>query len=110
MAKNVTSISQAMPMVAPNIDSNEIIATLRAATDIFGDMFERAEELEAFLETSAALAGKQQLDPARAFLFARTGARLAHALMIDLDAAFERFALEADRYEQRGTASLGEPT
>lgn len=109
MAKNATAISQTAPMVAPNIDSNEIITTLRTATDIFGDMFERAEELEAFLETSAALAGKDQLDPAEAFLFARTGARLAHALMVALDAAFERFALEADRYEQNGTASLGEP-
>ncbi|HHY6929396.1 TPA: hypothetical protein ACV4T7_003322 [Burkholderia ambifaria] len=109
MAKSVTAISQTAPIVAPNIDSNEIIATLRAATDIFSDTFERAEELEAFLETTAALAGRDQLDPAEAFLFARTGARLAHALMVDLDAAFQRFALEADRYEQHGTASLGEP-
>ncbi|MDN7906228.1 hypothetical protein QZM18_19210 [Burkholderia diffusa] len=109
MAKSATAMSQTAPIVAPNIDSNEVTATLRAATDIFGDMFERVEELEAFLETSAALAGKDQLDPAQAFLFARTGARLAHALMIDLDAAFERFALEADRYEQHGTMSLGEP-
>ncbi|MBR8303472.1 hypothetical protein KDW49_22445 [Burkholderia dolosa] len=91
-------------------DNREIVATLQAAAENFGTAFERAEELEAFLETSAALAGKDQLDPAQAFLFARTGARLAHALMIDLDAAFERFALESDRYEQRGTASPGEPT
>ena len=90
-------------------DNQEIVATLQTAAENFGAAFERAEELEAFLETSAALAGKDQLDPAQAFLFARTGARLVHALMIDLDAAFERFALEADRYEQHGAASLGEP-
>lgn len=91
-------------------DNQEIVATLQAVAANFSTAFERAEELEAFLETSAALAGKNQLDPAQAFLFARTGARLAHALMIDLDAAFERFALEADRYEQQtGTVPLGEP-
>lgn len=90
-------------------DNQEIVATLRAAADIFRETLEGTADLEAFLETSAELARKDHLDSAQAFLFAQIGARLALALMNDLDAASQRFALEVDRYEQHGTASLGEP-
>ncbi|HHL4081266.1 hypothetical protein [Burkholderia sola] len=103
-------MSKGSSLSATLADNQETVATLQAAAENFGAAFELAEELEAFLETSAALAGKDQLDPAQAFLFARTGARLAHALMVDLDAAFQRFALEADRYGvASGQFSVGSP-